>query len=495
MRKLAGIPATLLVTALLAVLLVVAAPSASAAPPPPPLPAPTGGCLDIMALLCNLPAKTVGAASTAIDFVTNPIGYLAAGFATLASDTLARVELLANDAAAPDLTASWWLDAYRKGLAIGVVLLGFVLLYEIVQVARRKTSGDELLETLSTWIPAWFAGVIFGPPLAQFIITGVGFLSNGITHSMTGYGAGDAFAAVTKAMADSPQVEQTGQLLMALIMAVFVFIAAFCVFVSLCLQAVIVYMAAAVFAIGWVWITTQRQRGTAWRIPRLILGILFSKPLLFFLLGVAMAIAQAATAFGGDNLGKNLALLVMAIAAMLMAAFTPLILLKHAPVIPGTATSRHVGDAGAAAGAGSRSAARTGKTGVAGASRLTALAARSGGRGQGGVKLGEGARATWSDLPGSAPSGTSRAGRPAATGGQASAGTGTASAGARPASGPRPGRPASAARNGPRSTGGGAAPSRRGPAGPRTSRPQPAPAMAVPDSEYIPPTEAPEEGA
>ena len=67
---------------------------------------------------------------------------------------------------------------------------------------------------------------------------------------------------------------------------------------------------------------------------------MFSKALLFFLLGVAMAIAAASTAMTGDGVGKNLGLIVMACAAMLLAAFAPLILLKHAPVIPGTSTSR-----------------------------------------------------------------------------------------------------------------------------------------------------------
>ena len=124
---------------------------------------------------------------------------------------------VANHGTAPDLTASWWISAYTKGFAIGVVLLGFVLLYETVQVARRKTSGDELVETIGIWVPAWFAGVLFGPPLAQFLITGASYLTDGIVSSMTGYGAGDAFTAVAQATKDGAQVQQAGELVMALL--------------------------------------------------------------------------------------------------------------------------------------------------------------------------------------------------------------------------------------------------------------------------------------
>src|SRR5664279_2742629 len=195
---------------------------------------------------------------------------------------------VANHGTAPDLTASWWISAYTKGFAIGVVLLGFVLLYETVQVARRKTSGDELVETIAIWVPAWFAGVLFGPPLAQFLITGASYLTDGIVSSMTGYGAGDAFTAVAQATKDGAQVQQAGELVMALLSAIAVLVSALLVFISLCVQAVIIYLASAVFAVGWVWIVTARHRETAWRIPRLFIGIVFSKALLFFLLGVAL---------------------------------------------------------------------------------------------------------------------------------------------------------------------------------------------------------------
>ena len=125
--------------------------------------------------LCQATQAVAGAVVATVDFVSNPLGYLAAAFSAAAAGMMTFIADVANHGTAPDLTASWWISAYTKGLAIGVVLLGFVLLVEIVQVARRKASADDLLETVSIWVPAWFAGVLFGPAVAQFLITGSGY--------------------------------------------------------------------------------------------------------------------------------------------------------------------------------------------------------------------------------------------------------------------------------------------------------------------------------
>jgi hypothetical protein len=288
---------------------------------------------------------------------------------------------------------------------------------------------------------------------------------------MTGYGAGDAFTAVAQATKDASQVQQLGELVMALLTAIAVLVSGFAVFISLCLQAVIIYLASAVFAVGWVWIVTARHRDTAWKIPLVFSCVVFSEALLFFLLGVAMAIAAAATAMTGDGIAKNLGLIVMACAAMLLAAFSPLILLKHAPVIPGTSTSRE-GDgvtAGGAVRAGrdAGTAARGAKQAGKGLNKLSALAARSR-KGNTGPVIGGGERPSRTPAPtpasdpagnGSAVggSGAARAGRPNPTsigggtapgrGGTGSppASTGSTAGGTRP--GPAgPGRPAGRAR-------------------------------------------------
>ena len=91
--------------------------------------------------LCHATQAVAGAVVATVDFVTNPLGYLAAAFSAAAAGMMTFVATVANHGTAPDLTASWWVSAYTKGMAIGVVLLGFVLLVEIAQVARRRCSA------------------------------------------------------------------------------------------------------------------------------------------------------------------------------------------------------------------------------------------------------------------------------------------------------------------------------------------------------------------
>ena len=397
MRKLIG---TTLTALLMALLLTVAAPAAHADPPTDG----TAQCPAILQLGCNAVDATVGtvenkvidpvvgtaqdaagAVGGAIDFVKNPLGYLAAAVQGAAIWFMGQVALLAYAATEPDLSASWWVKTYVASLTIAVLLLGFVLLVEIVQCARRKISGDDLIETLSIWVPAFFAGVLFGPALAQFMIDGLGALATGIVHYLPGYSGGDAFKSISDAAGNSswigPVSDAQGvvQAILALLVGIGVLIAAVVVFVSLCLQAVIVYLASAVFAVGWVFIISNRHRADAWRIPRLILGILAGKALLFILLGAGLSIATAMTAIQGDGATRDMALVVMGISAMLIAAFAPMILLRHAPVIPGTGTSRHSGEMAGAIGGGVRRSATDGKniTTVAksGHGKLSALAA------------------------------------------------------------------------------------------------------------------------
>ena len=318
-----------------------AAPAAttSPAPAPPSLSdVPQPGCGFISGTpLCNLPGNVAGAVSGTIDFIQNPIGYLAGGVQSVAIALMGELAKFTNQATQPDLTSDWWISAYKMGFAIGCVLLGFVLLVEIVQAARRKISPDDLMETVSIWLPAWFAGVLFGPALAQFVINGSGFLADGIIKAMSGYSGADAFKAVTDAAGNTNWFSLTGvgQAFMSLLVGICVLIAAIVVFISLCLQAVILYFASAVFAIGWVWIVTARQRAEAWRIPRLFIGIVFGKALLFFLLGVSLSLSTAATAIQGDGPGRDLALVVMSVCGMLLAAFAPLLLLSTHPLSRG----------------------------------------------------------------------------------------------------------------------------------------------------------------
>jgi type IV secretion system protein TrbL len=289
------------------------------------------GTLQWACLTTRAATEAVGAV---VDFAADPLGWLTEKMAAGASGLMGWVSGVANAATAPDLTVGWWLDAYRKGMAVGVLLFGVVLMWQLLQKARGRIDAQELMEIFTVWAPAYFLGLIFGPPVAQFFIVGAGYLSDGLIGSMTGFSAGDAAAQVGAAIDDAGAGTILGGSVVALFVLVLVIIACILIFVSLAAQAVTIYLAGAVFGVAFAWIVSARHRGGSMKVPLLFLGIVFSRPLLFFLLGAGLALTREAVSMSGDTAAANLAILVMAVVVLCMAAFAPLLLLKFAPVNP-----------------------------------------------------------------------------------------------------------------------------------------------------------------
>jgi type IV secretion system protein TrbL len=289
------------------------------------------GTLQWACLTTRAATEAVGAA---VDFAADPLGWLTEKMAAGASGLMGWVSGVAGEATAPDLTVGWWIDAYRKGMAVGVLLFGMVLMWQLLQKARGRIDAQELMEIFTVWAPAYFLGLIFGPPVAQFFIVGAGYLSDGLIGSMTGFSAGDAAAQVGAAIDDAGAGTILGGAVVALFVLVLVIIACILIFVSLAAQAVTIYLAGAVFGVAFAWIVSARHRGGSMKVPLLFLGIVFSRPLLFFLLGAGLALTREAVSMSGDTAAANLAILVMAVVVLCMAAFAPMLLLKFAPVTP-----------------------------------------------------------------------------------------------------------------------------------------------------------------
>lgn len=307
--------------------------------------------------LCQTTRAAAAAVGATVDFATDPLGWLAEKTAAGASALMNWVAGVANHATAPDLTAAWWIDAYKKGMAIGILLFGLVLMWQLLQKSRGRIDSQELMETFTIWAPAYFLGVVFGPPLAQFMIVGSGKLTDGLVNSLTGFNAGDAANQVGSAIDGAGAGAILGGAVVGLVVLVLVIIVSLMVFLSLAAQAVTVYLAGAVFGVAFAWIVSARHRGGSMKIPLLFLGIVFSRPLLFFLLGCGLALSRAATSMSDDDAAANLATLVMAIVVLFIAAFAPLLLLKYAPVSP---AGMHTGGGGISTGAAAGAAAAGG---------------------------------------------------------------------------------------------------------------------------------------
>lgn len=378
-------------------------------------------------------ANSVGdTVSGAAGFISDPFGWIGAKMAAGTAAIWGWIAGLANSGTAPDLSVTWWVDAYKKAMAVGIVLALLVLLWQFIQLAAKRISGPELLESIILWTPAYLAGIVFGPPLGQFFIQGSTALTDGIVQSFSGFSASATDESMKAAFEAAGAGKAIGGIFVGIFVLIFAVIGAIVLFCSLAVQTLALYLSSALFAVGFAWIISVRHRGGSMKIPFLFLGMLFSRPILFFLLGVGLAITNKSMTFSDEG-AQNLANLLMAVVAMFIAAFTPLLLMKFAPVSPAGSPATGGAVVGGAAVGGA----------VAGGSMLAGLAARRAGRqGSGAAATRGGARgaagraapaggATGSSGP-AGPSGP--AGGPGPSGAQRAAAAG--------ASGPGTGRPA-----------------------------------------------------
>ena len=214
---------------------------------------------------------------------------------------------------------------------------------EHVPVGAREDRAGGVRRHRHHPVVGFFGGVIFGPPLARFFIEGAGILSRGIISAMPGYNGGKMDATtVNKSIQGASEGKIIGGVFIAFLMLLLVCICALFLFVSLAVQTFAVYASGAVFPIAFTWIINIRHRGGSMKIPFLMLAVIFSRPLLFFIVGLVMAMARAAVVQSSDDASTNLAMVIMVGVGLAIAAFSPLLLLKFAPVIP-TGTSGGTG--------------------------------------------------------------------------------------------------------------------------------------------------------
>jgi len=380
-------------------------------------------------------ARVVGGA---VDFLKDPLAWITAKAGDGALGVMSWISNTANAATQPDLSAQWWIDAYQKGMAIGIILFGLVLLYQFYEKVRGHITAQEFLEVFYIRVIGYFTGLIFGPPLAQFLLQGSAALASDIIKSWTGSNATDGIKSIKDAITGASEGQLLGGAFVALILLVVVILCGLLVFLSLSVQAVTIYLSSAVFGIAFAWFVSVRHAGGSLKIPFLFVGICFARPLLFFMLGLGEGLVKKAITMSSDTLAQNLATIVMAVTVLALAGLAPLLLLKFAPVAPHgmeaatSSATAHMGGGGQRGGGMTklgqlaqrtlpgRGGSASGSGGGGGAARTAVNAAAGGGSGgssgSSGGGMGGGAaggavsltKGSAADTPGSA---TSRAGR------------------------------------------------------------------------------------
>lgn len=250
---------------------------------------------------------------------------------SLANDLLPAL----TSATLPDLTVGWFLEAYAISFATAILVMVVVLLLQLVRTARGHQSGRALAESLGIYTPLFLGGAMFGPVIGWMLVNFFHSLSNvfmswGITGSVD-----DTISGFQTMLDEADPVGMTGGVPVAAILMVLMLIGLLLVLCILIVQLVALYFMGVIVPLGIVWIIDENHRRFGLRVIGLWIGILASHPLLFLLLGVAFQMmGSSVNTFGNNASLQSLVGLVVAVIALFIAAFSPLLLKSFAPVIP-----------------------------------------------------------------------------------------------------------------------------------------------------------------
>lgn len=288
------------------------------------------------------------------DFASNPLGYLAekaqSGAHSLATDLLPVI----NGALHPDLSAPWFLSAYKISFALAIFAWVVHLLWSFVRYSQSRISSAEMAEVVTTRMALFFGGAIFGPAFGVLLTKFFAAMTDPIAAwAVSGAMAGTPKAsegtahALGELIASGKTDEMVGGEFLALLIFICMIVGLLMTIMTLAIVVVTFYLTGIVFPLGWSWITSARHHHRAMQLVSVWVGLLMTPPLLYLLLGGALRMA------GGNLLngevpgldketpeGVRLVVgLVIAVIALWIVGTAPFTLLKFAPVLPGGSAS------------------------------------------------------------------------------------------------------------------------------------------------------------
>jgi hypothetical protein len=290
-----------------------------------------GGFADIASTVANIIAFVADPGS-AVDDLANSLHQAATDFTTKVLQGLSSIGDF-------DPGSSWFLGVYAASTGIGVVVMAFMALMMIIRTAHGGGGREDLQEALFKNLPLGMFLAVFAPAFAAVAGQVVHDLTDGINAWESTFLVDSVAKIALTGTITSGLIP--GGVFIGLLLFLFMVIGSVMVFVGLAMQSIALPLGGAVAGIAWGMWVHPKWRKKALKVPFTYLGVLLSKPLLFFLLGVIFAlidgnVSTSALETGGIPL---LTQLVLIIVALIVAGLAPFSLLKHAPLLPTAADS------------------------------------------------------------------------------------------------------------------------------------------------------------
>jgi len=277
----------------------------------------------------------INGATGAISYWSDPWGNTFKALQDAAAGLSRDVLPALTEATLPDLSADWFLKAYAVSFAAAIFVAVLLLIPQVVRTARGAQAGRDLIDSVGLYFGVFLVGAMFGPAFGIVLVNFFHAISNdvvawGVQGSING-----VIAEFQKMIADADPVGITGGVPIAVLLMLCMLLGLFLVLLMLIVQLVTLYFTGVLLPLGLVWIIDPTKRSFGTKIVSVWIGILAAHPLLFFLLGFAFTImANSVATFGNNASLQSLVTLSVAVIALFVAALSPLLLLKFAPVIP-----------------------------------------------------------------------------------------------------------------------------------------------------------------
>ena len=284
--------------------------------------------------ICDL-AGIGDAIGGAVNYWQDPFGNTFKALKDAAGGLAKDVLPALTQATLPDLSAQWFLSAYAIAFATAILAAIVLLIPQFVRTARGTMAGRDLLESIGLYFPLFLAGAMFGPMFGYILVNFFHALSN----VFIAWGVAGSYNQVIGQMESlidtTDPATLTGGVFIACVLMLLMVIGLFLVVLMLIVQLVTLYFTGVLIPLGIVWIIDPTRRSFGLRLVQVWLGILAAHPLLFFLLGFAFNMMAGSIVTLGKNAPlQTLVTFLVAIIALFMAALSPLLLLKFAPILP-----------------------------------------------------------------------------------------------------------------------------------------------------------------
>jgi type IV secretion system protein TrbL len=290
---------------------------------------------DLVGDAVNGTKDAISTAQSLGDFWSDPVGNTYKSLRDAAMGLSDSVLPALTHATLPDLTADWFVSAYRISFGLAIFVFIIILIPQFIDTARGRQSGQDLVETLTLYGPVFILGSMFGPAVGAFLVRFFGALSDSLIQAMLSTTSTNIVDTFSTMIGNDDGSGIVGGAVIGAILMFFMILALLLALLVLVVQLITLYFSGVLFPLGWVWIVDRKKRSFGSKIPMVWLGILAAHPLLFFLLGVTFSfVGSNIDVFNGQADLQKTVSLVVSMLALFIAGLSPLLLFKFAPILP-----------------------------------------------------------------------------------------------------------------------------------------------------------------